>query len=349
MSHCDTFQFIPLSPDHISLLRKWLKEPHVAEFWQEPDDETEFRKKYLEKLQERDVRPYIINYNGTPIGYIQDYEAALVGGGWWPDAKPGTFGVDQYIGENEFINKGLGTKIIHLFVSKLFENPKVQEVITDPDPKNGRAIRAYEKVGFKKVGPITTPGGDAMLTTVSREEFVRKLPTFKTERLVLKEVTTADLPSYEKYFVDYEVISHLSAAVPWPYPKNGVEEFLNKFIFPDQGKTQWLWGICEKERPDTLIGVVHLWREGRPENRGFWLGKPFWEKGYMTEAVAPVMDYAFNELGFEKLVFANAVGNEKSRRIKVKTGARLVGVKAAKFVDPKYTAHEVWELTKTSG
>jgi RimJ/RimL family protein N-acetyltransferase len=342
------FQFRPLNEDHIPMLRKWLKEPHVAEFWQEPEDETEFKQKYLGKLQERNVRPYIFYFQGKPIGYIQDYEAALVGGGWWPQAKPGTFGVDQFIGEPNFVNKGLGTKIIHQFVAKLFESPNVIEIITDPDPKNGRAIRAYEKVGFKKVGPIVTPGGDAILMKIIRGEFLNsKLPIFKTERLFLKEVTSADIPSYEKYFVDYEVISQLSAAVPWPYPKNGVGEFLNKFLFPDQGKTQWLWGIFEKENPDTLIGVVHLWREGRPENRGFWLGKPFWGKGYMTEAVAPIMDYAFNELGFKKLVFANAFGNDKSRRIKVKTGARLIDVKPAKFVNPKYTEHEVWELTKS--
>lgn len=172
------------------------------------------------------------------------------------------------------------------------------------------------------------------------------LPVFLTERLILKGVTAADIPYYEKYFVDYEVISHLSSAVPWPYPKNGVGEFLDKFIFPDQSKTQWLWGIFEKLNPEQLIGVVHLWREGRPENRGFWLGKPFWGKGYMTEAVNPVMDYAFNELGFEKLVFANAVGNLKSRRVKEKTGAKLIDVRPAKFVNPNYMEHEIWELTK---
>ncbi|WP_413583483.1 GNAT family N-acetyltransferase [Bdellovibrio sp. HCB288] len=94
------------------------------------------------------------------------------------------------------------------------------------------------------------------------------------------------------------------------------------------------------------MGAVHLWREGHPENRGFWLGKPFWGKGYMTEAVEPVMNYAFNELGFDKLVFANAVGNLKSRRIKEKTGARLISVSPANFVNPKYIEHEIWELTK---
>ena len=172
------------------------------------------------------------------------------------------------------------------------------------------------------------------------------IPIFETDRLILQGVTIYDVPSYEKHFVDYEVISHLSSAVPWPYPKNGVVEFLNQFIFPNQGKSQWLWGIFEKQNPNELIGVVHLWREGRPEHRGFWLGKPFWGKGYMTEAVEPVMNYAFDSLGFTKLIFANAVGNHKSRRIKEKTGARLIDVRPAKFVNPAYTEHEVWELTK---
>lgn len=175
----------------------------------------------------------------------------------------------------------------------------------------------------------------------------KTLPEFKTERLILRGVTQADIPFYQKYFSDYEVINHLSAAVPWPFPENGVQDFLDKFIFPHQGDTQWLWGIFEKQNPSELIGVVHLWREGRPENRGFWLGRPFWGKGYMTEAVEPVMNYAFNELGFEKLIFANAVGNEKSRRVKEKTGARLIDVRPAKFVNPKYTEHEIWELTKS--
>ena len=41
-----------------------------------------------------------------------------------------------------------------------------------------------------------------------------KLPIFTTERLILREVTEADAPAYEKHFVDYEVISQLASVVP---------------------------------------------------------------------------------------------------------------------------------------
>jgi len=174
----------------------------------------------------------------------------------------------------------------------------------------------------------------------------RKLPEFETERLFLRGVEASDIPTYQRNFADYEVIQHLSHKVPWPFPENGVRDFLEAVIWPKQGINRWAWALFEKEKRDEVIGIVDLWREGCPENRGFWLAKKHWGKGFMTEAVNPVMDYAFNELGFEKLVFSNAVGNVRSRRVKEKTGARFLEVRPAKFVSPQYTEQEVWELKK---
>ena len=172
------------------------------------------------------------------------------------------------------------------------------------------------------------------------------IPLFTTERLILKEVTLADLPAYKKYFINYSVISQLSSSVPWPYPDDGVEWFLNNIILPNQGKDRWMWGIHLKENPDQLIGAVDLWRKGVPEHRGFWLGEPFWGNGYMTEAVAPITDYAFNTLAFDELILSNALGNNKSRRVKEKAGAVLIGTRPASFVDPALKEAETWKLTK---
>lgn len=172
------------------------------------------------------------------------------------------------------------------------------------------------------------------------------LPTFETKRLILRGVLEADTTFWQQYFDDYEVIRNLSALVPWPYPKDGVRNFLRDMILPHQGIDRWVWGVFLKEAPHELIGCVDLWREGRPENRGFWLARKHWGKGIMTEAVEPITDYAFDELGFDVLVFANAVGNIGSRRIKEKMRARLVRIAPAKFVDPRFTEQEIWELRK---
>jgi RimJ/RimL family protein N-acetyltransferase len=160
--------FLEFNESHLPLMRKWLRETHVAEFWQEPEDENEFREKYFLKLKNRGISSYIIHLNDTPIGYIQSYEAKSIGSGWWPDAKPGTYGIDQFIGDPEFMNKGLGSIIIFRFVEILFQNSNVLDVIADPDPTNSRAIRAYEKIGFIQESRTQTPGGDAVIVRVDR-------------------------------------------------------------------------------------------------------------------------------------------------------------------------------------
>lgn len=172
------------------------------------------------------------------------------------------------------------------------------------------------------------------------------LPCFETERLILKEITLDDVVSYQMHFADYEVISQLSHHVPWPYPDNGAEDFIKKSILPKQGKNYWMWGLFLKTNPSEIIGAVHLWAPGTPENRGFWLGRKFWGQGLMTEATKPITDYAFNYLGFNELIFANAVGNIKSRRVKEKAGAKLLRIEPARFVNPDYAEHEVWLLTQ---
>jgi RimJ/RimL family protein N-acetyltransferase len=172
------------------------------------------------------------------------------------------------------------------------------------------------------------------------------LPEFRTDRLLLREVRLEDAEAGTRHFVDYEVISHLSDVVPWPYPEGGVADYFKNRILPYQGKDKWVWGIFLKTNPDELIGVIDLWRAGNPENRGFWLGRKFWGRGIMTEAVTPITEYAFNELGFEKLIFSNALGNTRSRRVKEKAGARFLRTEPAKFVNPAYVEREVWELTK---
>ena len=171
------------------------------------------------------------------------------------------------------------------------------------------------------------------------------VPTFETDRLRLAPPSMDDEPAYRRHFVDPAVLRELSDAVPQPYPEHGVRDFLRERVLPRQGRGHWFWGIYRREAPDALIGAVQLWREGKPEHRGFWLGRRFWGRGYMSEAVVPVMDFAFGPAGFERLVFVNAAGNARSRRVKEKTGARLLRREPARFVDPAYTEREVWELT----
>jgi RimJ/RimL family protein N-acetyltransferase len=172
------------------------------------------------------------------------------------------------------------------------------------------------------------------------------IPTLSTDRLELSAVTEADAAACQRHFADYEIIRHLSARVPWPYPEGGALAFICNEVLPAQCRDRWVWGLHIKGDDSGLIGVVDLFRQGIPENRGFWLGRAFWGRGYMTEAVVRVTDFAFDELGFDHLVFSNAAGNRRSHDVKRRTGARLVEVVPRSFVDPAYTHAEIWRLTK---
>lgn len=169
-------------------------------------------------------------------------------------------------------------------------------------------------------------------------------PSFETKRLLLKPISIDDAPSYQKYFADYDVIKTLGAFVPWPYPEDGAINFIRRILL-NQNISKWTWGIFLKENPSELIGCVDLFR-GEKENRGFWLAKKYWQKGIMWEALIPITDYAFNALGFDSLLLNNAVGNIASHKIKEKSGAQLLEIHEAKFVDPQYTHCEIWKLTK---
>ena len=119
------------------------------------------------------------------------------------------------------------------------------------------------------------------------------MDSLETKRLLLKPLTLEHEADYKKHFVNYNVVRTLSDLVPWPYPEDGVRHFIEKMVLPFQGDTKWVWGIFLKGRPGELIGAVDLWRNGKPEHRGFWLSEEYWGKGIMTEASGRVTEYAF--------------------------------------------------------
>lgn len=172
------------------------------------------------------------------------------------------------------------------------------------------------------------------------------IDTLLTPRLILEPLAMRHAESYERNFVDYEVIRHLSAAVPWPYPEGGVADYISTVIEPRQGEGHWHWALALRDAPEEVIGSVGLWRKGTPEHRGFWLARAHWGKGLMSEATHAVNDHAFDVLGFEELLLSNALGNERSRNVKARRGAELIGTREMTFVDPVYTQTETWRLTK---
>ncbi|MDE5413440.1 GNAT family N-acetyltransferase [Alkalihalobacterium chitinilyticum] len=138
------------------LLFKWLNDEVVQEFY-----EGKSVKHTLEQIHdeyrsraigENYVQSCIIVYGEIAIGYLQYYhlqpeEIKVYGAA----RNEQVYGIDLFIGEPTYWNKGIGTDVIKLTVDFLFSKKGVHEIFIDPQTWNERAIACYEKCGFQKV------------------------------------------------------------------------------------------------------------------------------------------------------------------------------------------------------
>lgn len=138
------------------LMLEWLSDPQVLEYYEGRDKKftlETIKKKYAPRvLGEERVTPCIIVFEGTPIGYLQYYELSGKQKRKYDlNIKSKSYGVDLFIGETDYWNRGLGAKILALLLQYLFTKLRANFVTIDPRTENTRAIRSYEKAGFKKV------------------------------------------------------------------------------------------------------------------------------------------------------------------------------------------------------
>ena len=154
-----TYQFRPMSAADLPLVRDWLARPHVTEWWGDTFERFEL---VSADLEVEAMEQFIVVTVERPLGYLQCYDPQ-----GWPDNglgehPSGTRGIDQFIGEADMVNRGHGSAFILSFLDNLIA-AGAPRIITDPDPANGRAIRAYEKAGFEKTRLVDTPDGIALL------------------------------------------------------------------------------------------------------------------------------------------------------------------------------------------
>lgn len=146
--------------------------------------------------------------------------------------------------------------------------------------------------------------------------------TLETERLILRPWKETDAESLYEYAKDPDV----GPIVGWP-PHKSVEESLEVIRHVFTGAE--CYAICEKGT-DKAIGAVELKLNGHTDmteredecELGYWLGKPFWGRGYMPEAAEELLRRGFEELGMTTIWCGYYEGNQKSKRVQEKVGFR---------------------------
>ncbi len=142
----------------------------------------------------------------------------------------------------------------------------------------------------------------------------------KTKRLILRKWTESDAESLFEYAKNPDV----GPIAGWP-PHKSKEESLSVIQNVLNGKE--CYAICEKGN-NKAIGSIELKLNGFTDmtdrddecELGYWLGKPFWGKGYMTEAARELLRHGFEELKMNKIWCGYYDGNLKSKRVQEKVG-----------------------------
>ena len=170
------------------------------------------------------------------------------------------------------------------------------------------------------------------------------ITTLETPRLLLRPLELADAEQVQILFPHWEIVRYLNRIVPWPYPPDGAYTWCRDDAIPaiERGE-EWHWTLRLKTSPDRLIGIISL-MDKENNNRGFWMGRLWQERGLMTEACEAVTDYWFDVLKFQVLRAPKAVANIASRRISEKTGMRIVATEEREYVSGLLT-QELWEIT----
>lgn len=153
------YTFRPLQRSDRLLFDDWLAQPHIGGWWR--DAQTEWA------LVEEDMATgatdqRIVEHNGVPFAYVQDYDAHH-----WPmpqyaDLPRGSRALDTYLGAPDFLGKGHASAYLKERSDALLA--KYPVVAVDPDPENTRAVRCYENAGF--VRRKTCPSEDGDLVAV---------------------------------------------------------------------------------------------------------------------------------------------------------------------------------------
>ncbi len=147
----------------------------------------------------------------------------------------------------------------------------------------------------------------------------------RTSRLVLRPLERAHLGSMLPLISAREVAA-TTLRIPHPYTQKDAEDYFNA-MEPEIAKGKMLRLSIFIAASDEYCGSVglHMEREHSRAEMGYWIGVPYWGRGYASEAAQAVVAHGFGRLGLNRIYATVFAGNTASRRVAEKAGMKYEG------------------------
>ena len=168
-------------------------------------------------------------------------------------------------------------------------------------------------------------------------------PAIGTERLILRGVSHADAPAIAELANDLSV-GGMTATLPYPYRPADAEAFVAKAQRFDPRKDAV---FAVEHRQFGLVGMIGFHeKEPRRAEVGYWLGRPFWGRGYATEALTAALRWVKFDWRRHVVWAGHFADNRASGQVLVKAGFLYTGdvewrMSAAR-AEPVATRMMVW-------
>lgn len=188
--------------DSYELMYKWCSQEFIYEWFEQRKlSYEEIENKYKNKLLENQQQLFFINYNDNKIGFVQIYK--------YDDNKSKTlikydsiYEYDIFIGEPEYLSRGLGEKIVNYVNNYIYENYLCDCIALRPFKRNERAVKCYEKCGFEIVdeyiGTDTLGNKEKMIVLLNKpNRWTFGIDVDRLVDLVLNGKKTATTSLYE--------------------------------------------------------------------------------------------------------------------------------------------------------
>ncbi|MDH5229131.1 MAG: GNAT family N-acetyltransferase [Gammaproteobacteria bacterium] len=149
-------------------------------------------------------------------------------------------------------------------------------------------------------------------------------PELHSPRLILRAFNTNDAAQVQALAGD-ERIADTTAHIPHPYPADAAINWISTHANAWQTGEAVVYAII-LNAGQTLIGAISIIRIHQQQAEiGYWIGVPFWGKGYATEALQTIIKFAFKQLRLKRLSANYLQRNPASGRVLTKAGMQCCG------------------------